>query len=186
MKPDLTKLSTLSMMAIFFLVGILSGCASLGLEYAPKGRFLYYHKELPASERAVEAARQAGKNTECPDEFRAVEKMKNDAYEMYTSCRDNEAIAMAVEVAKEGAWVREYYSSDPSVEVASFFVNSINDVSSTPSVSHPSSGSEVTVLTPELIVFAFVGTIVMGLIAGIYPSWRASTLQPIESIRGSE
>jgi len=60
--------------------------------------------------------------------------------------------AMAVEVAKEGAWVREYYSSDPSVEVASFFVNSINDVSSTPSVSHPSSGSEVTVLTPELIV----------------------------------
>lgn len=99
MKPDLTKLRMLSMMAILVLVGILSGCVSLGLEYAPKGRFLYYHKELPASERAVEAARQAGKNTECPDEFRAVEKMKNDAYEMYTSCRDNEAIAMAVEVA---------------------------------------------------------------------------------------
>jgi len=84
-------------MVILFLVSVLVGCASLGLEYAPKRQFLYYHKELPAAERAVEAARQAGKDKECPDEFRAVEKMKNDAYETYWACRTNEAIAMANE-----------------------------------------------------------------------------------------
>jgi len=86
-------------MVILFLVSVLVGCASLGLEYAPKRQFLYYHKELPAAERAVEAARQAGKDKECPDEFRAVEKMKNDAYETYWACRTNEAIVMANEAA---------------------------------------------------------------------------------------
>jgi OOP family OmpA-OmpF porin len=92
-------LKALLSIATLFLVSVLVGCASLGLEYAPKRQFLYYHKELPAAERAVEAARQAGKDKECPDEFRAVEKMKNDAYETYWACRTNEAIAMANEAA---------------------------------------------------------------------------------------
>lgn len=60
--------------------------------------------------------------------------------------------AMAIEAAVDGDWVREHYSSDPSVDVASFFVNSINDVSSTPSVNHPSSGSDITNVVPELVV----------------------------------
>ena len=97
--PDFRVLRALLSMVILFLVSVLVGCASLGLEYAPKRQYLYYHKELPAAERAVEAARQAGKDKECPEEFKAVEKMKNDAYETYWACRTNEAIAMANETA---------------------------------------------------------------------------------------
>jgi outer membrane protein OmpA-like peptidoglycan-associated protein len=58
---------------------------------------MYYHKELPAADRAVEAARAAGKDRECPAEFAAAEKMKNDAYDIYWACRTGEAIAKANE-----------------------------------------------------------------------------------------
>jgi OOP family OmpA-OmpF porin len=61
--------------------------------------YLYYHKELPAADRAVEAARAAGKDKECPAEFQAAEKAKNDAYEIYWSCRTKEGIAKANEAA---------------------------------------------------------------------------------------
>jgi OOP family OmpA-OmpF porin len=73
----------------------MSGCA--GLEYAPKKNIMYYHKELPAADRAVEAARAAGKDKECPAEFQAAEKAKNDAYDIYWSCRTQEGIAKANE-----------------------------------------------------------------------------------------
>ncbi len=78
-------------------LGVLAGCA--GLEYAPKRSIMYYHKELPAADRAVEAARAAGKDKECPAEFQAAEKAKNEAYEIYWSCRTKEGIAKANEAA---------------------------------------------------------------------------------------
>jgi OOP family OmpA-OmpF porin len=79
-----------------FLLSSLFGCA---LEYYPKGRWMYYPRELPAADRAVEAARQAGKDKECPDEFNAAEKMKNDAWETYWACHTDEGIAMAKDAA---------------------------------------------------------------------------------------
>ena len=100
MKPNFGAVRTLSMVPILLLLSVLFGCAGMGLEYAPKGQYLYYHKELPAAERAVEAARRAGKDKECPDEFKAVEMMGNKAYEVYWACRTNEAIAMANEVVR--------------------------------------------------------------------------------------
>jgi len=99
MKPNSRALRTLPMMAILLFLSVLVGCARMGLEYAPKREYLYYHKELPAAERAVEAARKAGKDKECPEEFKAVEKMKDAAYETYWACRTNEAIAMANDAA---------------------------------------------------------------------------------------
>jgi len=78
-------------------LGVLAGCA--GLEYAPKRSIMYYHKELPAADRAVEAARAAGKDKECPAQFQAAEKAKNDAYDIYWSCRTQEGIAKANEAA---------------------------------------------------------------------------------------
>ncbi|MGA6993142.1 MAG: hypothetical protein WBX50_04510, partial [Candidatus Deferrimicrobiaceae bacterium] len=86
------RLSAVSL--VLFLV-VFSGCA--GLEHAPKRGMMYYHKELPAAERAVEAARAAGKDKECPTEFAAVEKMKNEAYDIYLACRTAEGIAKANE-----------------------------------------------------------------------------------------
>ena len=94
--PDLKALRTqLSMVVSFLLLSVLVGCA--GMEVAPDG--IWYPKELPDAGRAVEAARKAGKDKECPDEFKAAEKMKNDAYLVYWSCRTKEGIAMANEAA---------------------------------------------------------------------------------------
>ena len=99
MKPNSGALRTLPMMTILCFLSVLVGCARLGLEYAPKREYLYYHRELPAAERAVEAARKAGKDKECPEEFKAVAKMKDAAYETYWACRTNEAITMANDAA---------------------------------------------------------------------------------------
>ena len=82
-----------SAICLLLLLGVIYGCA--GREYAPNRGVMYYHKELPAADRAVQAARAAGKDRECPAEFAAAEKMKNDAYDIYLSCRTAEGIAMA-------------------------------------------------------------------------------------------
>jgi len=85
----------LSAVGLVLLLGVFYGCA--GREFAPKNAVWYYHKELPAADRAVEAARSAGKDKECPAEFAAAEKMKNDAYNAYWACRTGEGIAKANE-----------------------------------------------------------------------------------------
>ena len=74
-------------------LGLLSGCADM--EYVPNGQYFFYHKELPAAERAVEAARRAGKDKDCPADFQAAEKLKKDAYALYYACHTQEAIAKA-------------------------------------------------------------------------------------------
>lgn len=83
----------LSAVGLVLLLGVFYGCA--GREFAPKNTVWYYHKELPAADRAVEAARAAGKDKECPAEFAAAEKMKNDAYNAYWACHTEEGIAKA-------------------------------------------------------------------------------------------
>jgi len=85
----------LSAICLLLLLGVFYGCA--GREFAPKSGVWYYHRELPAADRAVEAARAAGKDKECPAEFAAAEKMKNNAYNIYWECRTAEGIAMANE-----------------------------------------------------------------------------------------
>lgn len=69
------------------------GCMG-GKQYVPEKRW-HYPKELADAHRAVEDARAGGKDKECPDEFKAVEKMKEDAFDIYHACRDEEAIAIA-------------------------------------------------------------------------------------------
>jgi outer membrane protein OmpA-like peptidoglycan-associated protein len=83
-------------------LAFLVGCA--GMEYVPGGHYFYYHQELPAAKRAVEAARQAGKDKQCPAEFQAAEKLMKDAYATYYACHTEEAIKMANEaIAKANA-----------------------------------------------------------------------------------
>lgn len=84
---------------IIFSITALVGCA--GMEYAPKGTYLYYHKELPEADRAIEAARAAGKDKACPKEFAEAEDLRNKAYEEYWACRTEKAIAMANEATKK-------------------------------------------------------------------------------------
>jgi putative ABC transport system permease protein len=39
------------------------------------------------------------------------------------------------------------------------------------------------IVTPQILLFSFIGAVVMGLVAGIYPAFRASSMKPIEAIR---
>ena len=95
MRPKSSILRVFPVMAVLVLLSFLVGCA--GMEWAPKRGVAYYPKELVAADRAIAAARQAGKDKECPEAFRAAEKMKNDAYDTYLSCHTKEGIAMAIE-----------------------------------------------------------------------------------------
>jgi peptidoglycan-associated lipoprotein len=52
-------------------------------------------KELVTANEAVEAARKAGKDKECPNEFAAVENLKNEAYAVCKPCDTAKAIALA-------------------------------------------------------------------------------------------
>jgi len=76
-------------------LSLLFGCA--GREFAPKSPYTYwyYPPELPAADRAVEAARQAGKDKQCPAEFQAAADLRDRAYEVYAACRTDEAIRLA-------------------------------------------------------------------------------------------
>jgi OOP family OmpA-OmpF porin len=71
--------------------------------WAPRVGAAFFPQELPAAEDAVAAARAAGKDRECPDEFKAVEKLSKDAYTTYLACHTEEGIAMAVEASKRAA-----------------------------------------------------------------------------------
>ncbi len=44
-------------------------------------------------------------------------------------------------------------------------------------------GGKLVLIAPSLLIFSFIATIVMGLIAGTYPALRASSMRPIEAIR---
>jgi len=96
MQAITAKRVLMAVIAVFSL-SMMFGCE--GREYAHKDPYpyMYYHKELPEADRAVEAARQAGKERECPAEFKATEDLKNRAYVVYAQCRTEEAIAMARE-----------------------------------------------------------------------------------------
>ncbi|MBF0563684.1 MAG: OmpA family protein [Nitrospirae bacterium] len=66
-----------------------------GMEFYPKHSTWYYHKELPEADRAIAAARATGKDKECPEEFAAAAKMRDDAYDTYWACFTKEGIEMA-------------------------------------------------------------------------------------------
>jgi OOP family OmpA-OmpF porin len=86
-------LSLLPLVTLTFLVG----CG--GRVYAPRegSAIWYYHPELPESAQAVETVQKAGKDTICPDEFKATKCRMKEAYRTYWACRTEEAIAMAKE-----------------------------------------------------------------------------------------
>jgi outer membrane protein OmpA-like peptidoglycan-associated protein len=78
-------------------MSFLIGCG--GRIYAPKegSAIWYYHPELPEADKAVEDARKAGKDKQCPEEFKAANDLKENAYRTYWACHTDEAIAMARE-----------------------------------------------------------------------------------------
>ncbi len=83
----------LVLLCLCSVAAVLVGCGEL--EYVPNSKWNYYHKPLPEAARAVDAAKAAGKDKECPAEFQAALKMKNDAYATYDACNTRLAIEQA-------------------------------------------------------------------------------------------
>jgi OOP family OmpA-OmpF porin len=80
------------------LVGFVTGCANYEVN-SNRGNIpgYYIRKEMQEADRAVEAARQAGKDKTCPVEFKAAEDAKNNAYDVFRACHTEEGAALARE-----------------------------------------------------------------------------------------
>jgi len=78
-----------SLITLSFLIG----CTTM--EMTPGRNFLFHPKELVDADQALKEARAAGKDKECPEDFKAVEDMVNKAFDTYRACRTKEAIEMA-------------------------------------------------------------------------------------------
>jgi outer membrane protein OmpA-like peptidoglycan-associated protein len=81
-------------LSLIFLIG----CA--GREFAPKYAVWYYPPELVQADRAIMAAKKAGKQKTCPVEFKEAKDMKKKAYEVYLACNTKEGIALARKATK--------------------------------------------------------------------------------------
>src|SRR4030042_305349 len=67
-----------------FAISFLVGCA--GMEKRPKDRtgwFFYYPAPLVNADRALDDARMAGKDKECPQEFNALKDMVDEVWKVY-------------------------------------------------------------------------------------------------------
>lgn len=91
-----SKASCISIIGAVALLGGLSGCANYEVN-SKRGNIpgYYIRTEMQQADRAVEAARAAGKDKECPAEFKAAEDAKNNAYDVFRSCRTEEGAALA-------------------------------------------------------------------------------------------
>ena len=84
----------MSLLALSFLMG----CS--GMEYAPQHGIAFYHVEMIRAERAIANARNTGKDTQCPAEFNEAKNLKDKAFQVYWSCRTQDALAMAREATQ--------------------------------------------------------------------------------------
>lgn len=93
--PARTAKRVLIVVIAAFSMSLLAGCA--GLEKRPEYRsgYLYYPTALVQADRALDEARRAGKDKECPAEFNALKDRVDKAYEVYMACHTQEAIDMA-------------------------------------------------------------------------------------------
>jgi OOP family OmpA-OmpF porin len=99
-----TIVRALPLLAVTF-AGTLSGCANLEVN-TTRGNIpgYYIRQEMQESDRAVEAARKAGKDQNCPAEFKAAEDAKNNAYDVFRACHTEEGAALAkAAIAKANA-----------------------------------------------------------------------------------
>ena len=95
MKAITVKRVFMSVIAVFSM-SMIYGCA--GYEVNTKRGNIpghYIRSEMQEADRAVESARQAGKDKACPVEFKAAEDAKNNAYDVFRACHTEEGAALA-------------------------------------------------------------------------------------------
>ncbi len=97
-----TILRILSLLIVVISAGTLFGCANYEVN-TNRGNIpgIYIRSEMQEADRAIETARQAGKDKACPVEFKAAEAAKNNAYDVFRSCRTEEGAALAKKAAAQ-------------------------------------------------------------------------------------
>jgi outer membrane protein OmpA-like peptidoglycan-associated protein len=80
-----------------FSLSLVIGCSGMEKRPAYRSGYLYYPTELVKADQALDEARTAGKDKECPVEFNTAKDMVDKAYEVYMACHTQEAIDMANE-----------------------------------------------------------------------------------------
>jgi len=93
----LTTKRVLMFLIAVFSMSLMVGCSGMEKRPADRSGYLYYPTALVDADRALEAARTAGKDKECPEQFNAAKDMVDKAYEVYMACHTQEAIDMAQE-----------------------------------------------------------------------------------------
>jgi OOP family OmpA-OmpF porin len=94
MRTKTAKRVLLFVIAVFTM-GLMAGCSGLEKRPANRSGYLYYPTALVEADRALDEARMAGKDRQCPTEFNAAKDMVDRAYEIYMECRTQEAIDLA-------------------------------------------------------------------------------------------
>jgi outer membrane protein OmpA-like peptidoglycan-associated protein len=94
MKAITAKRVLIVVVAVFFL-SLMVGCSGMEKRPSYRGGYLYYPTALVNADRALDEARTAGKDRECPTEFNALLDKVDKAYEVYMACHTKEAIDMA-------------------------------------------------------------------------------------------
>jgi OOP family OmpA-OmpF porin len=92
----ITAARVITFVIAVFSMSTIFGCA--GYEVNTKRGNIpghYIRSEMQEADRAVEAARQAGKDKTCPVEFKAAEDAKNKAYDVFRACHTEEGAALA-------------------------------------------------------------------------------------------
>ncbi|MBU0544603.1 MAG: DUF4398 domain-containing protein, partial [Proteobacteria bacterium] len=97
----LTTKRVLMVVIALFSLGLMVGCAGMERRSPNRTGFLYYHAPLVKADQALEEARMAGKDRECPAEYNAAKDMVDKAYVVYYACRTQEAIDMANEAIRK-------------------------------------------------------------------------------------
>lgn len=96
------KLRVLSLLVLVVLVATFVGCAGYEVNTG-RGKVpgIYIRSEMQEADRAIEAARQAGKDKICPDEFKAAVDARDKAYDVFRSCRTEEGVALAKKATEQ-------------------------------------------------------------------------------------
>lgn len=99
-----------------FSMSLMVGCYGLEKRPAHRSGYLYYPPALVNADRALDEARAAGKDKDCPTEFNDAKDMVDKAYEVYRACHDQEAIDMAQEAIGK---IKALCSGKPVAEMKS-------------------------------------------------------------------
>lgn len=92
--PKILRVSSLPMLLAS--MGALSGCQHYEVNNGRGNVPGYYiRSEMQEADRAVESARQAGKDKACPAEFKAAEDARDKAYDVFRACHTEEGVALA-------------------------------------------------------------------------------------------